>query len=264
MQRRIYETAADRAQGDPRLLQYTPEEEAADEYAGAGRPWPEGPIAMLPVAQLYRRDVPLLNPPGPADLLQVLWCPFDHPAHPRTAVFWRTAASITDALTAPPEPPAIQFPGYLPQPCVLAPEHVTEYPNDLELSQELRQQLEDCDVWRAAAADADETPGGFYSEELSVSPGWKLGGWTRWGLTDPQPRQCEVCGTELNPLLTIATREWVGATSTWIPHEDQAAPASPLDPYPAEPTKVQVADAYDLQLYVCPVSPDHPHLDLVQ
>ncbi|GHD78066.1 hypothetical protein GCM10010317_096810 [Streptomyces mirabilis] len=50
-----------------------------------GRPWPEGPIAMLPVAQLYVRDIPLLRPPGrsEADLLQVLWCPIDHPANPQ-------------------------------------------------------------------------------------------------------------------------------------------------------------------------------------
>jgi hypothetical protein len=43
-----------------------------------GIPMPDGPIAMLPVAQLYVRDVPGLRPPAGADLVQVLWCPFDH------------------------------------------------------------------------------------------------------------------------------------------------------------------------------------------
>ncbi|MEV6613235.1 hypothetical protein AB0N31_05015 [Streptomyces sp. NPDC051051] len=34
---------------------------------------------MVPVAQLYVRDIPLLLPPGQADLLQALWCPFEQP-----------------------------------------------------------------------------------------------------------------------------------------------------------------------------------------
>ncbi|MBC2866821.1 hypothetical protein H1R13_18110, partial [Streptomyces mexicanus] len=86
----------------------TPEELATSKRIRQGRPWPEGPIAMLPVAQLYARDVPLpVSPPG-ADLLQVLWCPFDHPTHPRTALFWRAAAKVTDVLADPPEPTAIQ------------------------------------------------------------------------------------------------------------------------------------------------------------
>ncbi|WP_030815759.1 hypothetical protein [Streptomyces sp. NRRL F-2799] len=34
--------------------------------------------------------------------------------------------------------------------------------------------------------------------------------------------------------------------------------------HPAQPTEVQVADGYDLQLHVCPGSPEHPHLALVQ
>jgi len=37
------------------------------------------PIPMVPVAQLYRRDVPDFVGPDGADLLQVLWCPLDHP-----------------------------------------------------------------------------------------------------------------------------------------------------------------------------------------
>ncbi|WP_433207977.1 hypothetical protein ACQP1G_22995 [Nocardia sp. CA-107356] len=44
---------------------------------------PKGPIAMLPVAQLFVRDVPGLRPPAGADLLQVLWCPLDHDSDPR-------------------------------------------------------------------------------------------------------------------------------------------------------------------------------------
>lgn len=68
----------------------------------AGEPWPEcaeehsdmygtgqhyGVMPLVPVVQVYQADAPsVLYPPG-CDLLQVLWCPFDHglrvvrPAH---------------------------------------------------------------------------------------------------------------------------------------------------------------------------------------
>nr|CAJ89509.1 hypothetical protein SAML0523 [Streptomyces ambofaciens ATCC 23877] len=64
----------------------TPEERETLERIRPPRTYPvrlavqayDGPIAMLPVAQLYVRDVPDLSPPEGKDLLQVLWCPFDH------------------------------------------------------------------------------------------------------------------------------------------------------------------------------------------
>ena len=86
---------------------------------------------MLPVVQLHLRDVPLLRAPGMADLLQVLWCPFDHPPQPKptTALFWRSAAAVTDILGTPPEPVAVQYEGYVPEPCLLDPEDVMEYPH---------------------------------------------------------------------------------------------------------------------------------------
>ncbi|MGW9373789.1 non-ribosomal peptide synthetase [Streptomyces xanthophaeus] len=212
------------------MSRYTPEELAIEGRINVGRPWPEGPIAMLPVAQLYVRDVPLLRPPGQseADLLQVLWCPFDHPAHPRTALFWRATATIADILEAPPEPPGVQFSTYVPEPCLLTPEQVTEYPNHMELSVELQQQLEDWSSWQVAGAAVDSSyevaPEELYMDELSLAPGWKVGGWTRWGLSDPVPRICSVCGTEADPLLTIATTEWDADGGSWVPEEDQVHP----------------------------------------
>lgn len=107
--------------------------------------WNEGPIAMVPVAQLYVRDIPLLRPSGKADVLQVLWCPFEHePDHkPPTALFWRTATEVSDILDVPPAPRAVEYDGYEPESCVLAPEQITEYPDEMELTNELRQQLGD-------------------------------------------------------------------------------------------------------------------------
>jgi hypothetical protein len=266
LQRHILQTAIHRADGDPAALHYTPEELADYQRAGAGRPWPDGPIPMLPVAQIHLRDAPSLRPPGSADLLQVLWCPFDHPALPKTAVFWRTAASVTDVLTTPPEPPVIQFPSYLPQPCLLSPEQVTEYPHSADLEHEVRRQVENCHTWHLEAEpDGDNlTPEDVYNGSLSTAPGWKTGGWTRWGLTDPHPRLCGACGTAMDPLLTIASAEWGETSKSWIPYEDRGVSESALNPYPGQPTKIQIADGYDLQLYMCPVSLEHPHLALVQ
>lgn len=182
----------------------------------------EGSIAMLPVAQLYLRDVPDLRVPEGADLLQVLWCPFDHPIMPRTALFWRSAATVADVLATPPEPPATQFDGYLPEPCLLHPEQVTEYPDHLELSSELQGRLGDWSVWQAAGAEVDRAyasyPQEFYDSELAGAPGWKVGGWPRWGATDPTPRLCPSCGSDMDALLTIATFE-SGADSSWLPKD---------------------------------------------
>jgi hypothetical protein len=180
----------------------------------------EGTIAMLPVAQLYLRDVPDLHAPEGADLLQVLWCPFDHPIMPRTALFWRSASTVTGILTAPPEPPAMQFDDYLPEPCLLNPEQVTEYPDHLELSKELREQIRTWSEWRTAATDMDDyaSPEEFYDRELAGAPGWKVGGWPRWTATDPTPRPCPSCGSGMDALLTIATYEDDGHSS-WFPNE---------------------------------------------
>ncbi len=268
LQRRIRAAAASRPPVHPR---FTPEEVAILERIDAGRPWPKSPVAMLSVAQLHVRDIPLPRPPGRADLLQVLWCPFDHPPEPRprTALFWRSAAAVTDVLTTPPEPSVVQFNGYVPKPSLLAPEQTTEYPHPLELTRELREQVQDWSTWQAAGAAPDSSyetaPEEFYGNVLSIAPGWKAGGWTRWGLTDPVPRICPACDTGMNPLLTIASTEWDDSTRSWIPYEEQAhARPSTADPHPAAPAPVELAGGYDLQLYACPASPDHPHTDLIQ
>ncbi|WP_338400137.1 hypothetical protein [Streptomyces graminilatus] len=108
LHRRIRAASAERLRLDPKSAQWTPEEQETLERINAGRPWFDSPIPLLPVAQLYARDSPFLCPPD-ADLLQVLWCPFDHAEHAasRTAIFWRSSATVTDVLDAPPEPPIV-------------------------------------------------------------------------------------------------------------------------------------------------------------
>lgn len=268
LRRRIRATAASRPPGEPR---FTPQELAIDKRINAGHPWPDGPVAMLPVAQLYARDIPALRPPERADLLQVLWCPFDHMPEPkpRTALFWRSAAAITEILTAFPEPAVVQSGGYVPEPCLLHPELVTEYPHLMELADELRERMAQWDTWQAAGTAPDSSyapaPEEFYECELSVSPGWKVGGWTRWGLTDPVPQFCPVCATRMHPLMTIDSTEWDDSTRSWMPNEARVhATASTTAPDPAKPTMVEIGGGYGLQLYVCPESQDHPHTAVIQ
>jgi hypothetical protein len=279
---RLYWYRRARRYDDPYGPAFTAEEVAAleEKAAGlaqrldAGPPLPaDCPVPLLPVAQLYLRDVPLLRPPGDADLLQVLWCPYDHEPNwkPATAVFWRSAASVGDVLAAPPEPYEANYPGYVPEPCVLAPEAVTEYPNSLELDPESRRVVGDPSRWEAAGDVVDgeyaEYPPDFYNPHLAVAPGWKVGGWAPWGRTDPNPRYCAVCEARMVPLLTIASFEWDGATYGWAPEEDHdAAHAGShiAGLSPAQPTQVEVGSADNMQLYVCPASPEHPHTDLIQ
>ncbi|MFI9773084.1 hypothetical protein ACIHJG_40725 [Streptomyces sp. NPDC052415] len=218
---------------DDRPGTYAAEVEALRERAArcaerldAGPPWPaECPVPLLPVAQLFLRDIPLLRPPGQADLLQVLWCPYEHEpdCKPATAVFWRSAAKVGDILTTPPEPYEADYPGYVPEPCVLAPGTITEYPNSLDLSPQLQRMLEDWNRWQAAGAAVDSSyapyPREFYSIHLGNAPGWKVGGWPPWGRTDPYPRYCAACGVQMVPLLTIASFEWDGSRpSEWCSH----------------------------------------------
>ncbi|WP_280236701.1 hypothetical protein [Nocardia cyriacigeorgica] len=222
----------------------------------------EGSIAMLPVAQLHTRDVPDLHTPEGADLLQVLWCPFDHPIMPKTALFWRSAATVTDILATPPEPSAMQFDNYLPEPCMLNPEQVTEYPDHRELSKELQQQIGNWSLWQAADTDVDSAyasyPPDFYANELSVAPGWKVGGWPRWGATDPHPRLCPTCDSDMDALLTIATSE-AGKDSSWRPYEEPTN--EPLIGF--NHTAVHIGSGYDQQLYICPTAPEHAHTELM-
>ncbi|OIJ69777.1 hypothetical protein [Streptomyces mangrovisoli] len=262
----------------------TPEEEAVKERNAArlaerldaGPPFPaDCPVPMVPVAQLYLRDIPLLRPPGRADLLQVLWCPYDHhpDGKPATALFWRSAAEVVDLLAAPPEPYEVNSPGYVPEPCVLAPEAITEYPNSLDLSPQMRLMVGGWSRWQAAGADLDSSyadyPQEFYDVHLAKAPGWKFGGWPPWGRTDPYRRYCTVCEVQMVPLLTIASFEWSGrAGRSWTPHEDRAAADDAgghcCGQRPSQPTKVEVGSTDNMQIYVCPTSPDHPHTDLIQ
>ncbi|MFC6598135.1 hypothetical protein [Kitasatospora paranensis] len=251
---------------EPREDLLDPDQRAYLDKLKAGHPAHTEPNALLPVAQLYLRDIPGLSGPEGSDLLQVLWCPLDHDeALPAAHLVWRNAASVGTLLTDPPEPADVEHYGdYVPEPCVLHPEVVTEYPAPLELPKELADRLHN---WgEEQEEESEEGPGGaYYQYELSVAPGWKVGGWGPWSFRDPSPMHCRSCNTPYKPLFTVDSGEWDGGSGSWIPLEDREEPSGPTGlRRPSDPPMVQIGRGYNMQIYVCPTSFDHPHLEVMQ
>lgn len=223
-----------------------------------------GPLPQIGVAQLYRRDIPDL-PAGPqdCDLLQVFWCPFD--AHGPTGygmlldLRWRRSWEITSVMTAPPQPQVIGFAGYVPEACVLHPEQVSTYPFAGLLPEGLCARI---DAWEdaleeqagQATDEAVASPVG-YQYDLSIPPGWRVGGFASWHSTDPSPMNCLTCATPMRLLLTIDSSEWDGGSGSWKPLEDQDLPPHPS----ATPTEVTVGRWGELNIFACPEEPNHPH-----
>ncbi|PNE42936.1 hypothetical protein AOB60_04190 [Streptomyces noursei] len=203
-------------------------------------PWPECSLpdvdspdgapatAMVPVAQIFRRDAPGPWWPADFDLLQILWCPNEHwdpPAQqadisPVVEMRWRRAAEVTNRLTTPPSPSRYDEDGYLPQACTFTARHLTDFPYREELPADLRPQLEE--LVRAT---------GDGSDVITRVAGWKLGGWPTWHLTYPAVFACGDCGTDLTLLFTMASDAETG---------------------------VVVGRSGDLRIFTCPADHRHP------
>ncbi|MFE9399908.1 hypothetical protein [Streptomyces flavidovirens] len=174
-----------------------------DECNPAGVP----ATAMVPVAQIFRRDAPGPWWPAGIDLLQILWCPNEHwdppaqqaDASPVIEVRWRRAADVTRQLTPLPSPTRYDEDSYLPQPCSVTAEHVTDFPFREELPAELRPRLEEL---------VHETGDG--GDVITRLAGWKLGGWPTWHLTHPALFSCGDCGTAMTLLFTVASDDETG------------------------------------------------------
>lgn len=205
---------------------------------------PDAPAPMLAVAQLYLKDVPDLAAPYKTDVLQVLWCPRNHnPLYlPEPLLRWRRASDVTDVRAEQPEPEIMEH-GYLPEPCVLHPEQIVEYPDSQVLPADLQERIR---RW-------EESSGHWYSG-LAVAHGWKAGGHASWALAGPEPMVCD-CGTGMELLLTADSGEWNADPGYWRPVEDNASGVG--SPRRADPTQVWIGRGYRLQIFRCPVSPDH-------
>ncbi|WP_112133432.1 hypothetical protein [Glycomyces dulcitolivorans] len=240
---------------------FTPEERAfLDGLHAPGRnPWgatdPEGPQVMLPIAQLYYRDVPGLPFGNEVDLLQVLWCPFDHEpgqSWPDIRLFWRNSGAFTGTATRPPGTTVAGCKDYVPRPCTITPETITDYPDYDLLPAGLRARIED---W-----EGDEDANAY--RDNAVVPGWKTGGWgAPWGLFEAFDVRCQ-CGAPAHPLLNIAMAEWDRETVThWMPVQERHL-VDEHDQHRADPD-LTIGRGYDLQIFHCATDPAHPPVTIM-
>lgn len=245
-----------------RLNQAFDEARAAARPAGAVTSWqvetPAVADPMIGLLQLRAADAPDIAFPDGTDLMQLLWCPHNHPgvpgsprhSGPAPLLRWRRAADVGDVLAKVPGPSddAHEHP-YLPRPCTLSPERITEYPDLEDLPAALHGRVK---TW-SDSLDAER--GLSYERDLSTAPGWKTGGWPSRD-QDPHSLTCE-CGVDMVLLLTIASSEWGGRS--WRPLEDRHFPDQGIEGLDvAEPTDVIVGRQGSLQLFWCPRDADHP------
>ncbi|WP_329385192.1 hypothetical protein OG625_25025 [Streptomyces sp. NBC_01351] len=253
----------------------TPEEQARLEELGREHVLPglsdTDPLPMFAVAQLYRRDVPDL-PAGPdgCDLLQVFWCPFD--LHGPTGygmnvhLRWRRSGEVREVLAEQPEPLLVGFDGYVPDPCVLHPEQVREYPYIELLPEGLRERVEEWEDAQEEASYESEGDGDLdgdgdgswvsYQSDLSVAPGWKAGGFAAWNLTGPGEMDCRSCGRAMELLLKVDSHEWRARDGySWRPVEERGDLSVPVtDGLP----EIAVGNYGKLNVFACPADPAHP------
>lgn len=232
----------------------------------------EGPIPMVPVLQLYLGDAHgLVVGPGDADLLQILWCPFDHEPEmlPATHIRWRRADEVGAVMQEPPVPALIQNGDYLPEVCVVHPEPVTEYPPQLMLPDEINRKLKawmesDENQFPVVYEDERET---LYQYVLSVAPGCKLGGWAPVSFCSVDQVECSSCGAAMTPFFYISSKEWDAGSYPWRPIEEVPGPVDPHD-IPSGPgddeVGITIGRNYGMQIYTCPANPDHPHCEIMQ
>lgn len=276
-----------RIQEDARGREYTEDEQRLLDGMTQGNHVPDlhddAPSPLLAVAQLYAREVPDLVGPEGHDLLQVFWCPFEVHGDHRTidvVLKWRRSADVGAVLIPQPEPPVAGRGECVPTMCVVHPEQVVEHEYIGLLDEELHEEI---DAWEEGLLDEEEeddgssSPGSYatyeeyeaamaaaraeepkeidYMSDLSIAPGWKVGGFASWRLTDPAPVDCGVCGAAMTPLLTVDMWECDGASRSWLPIEDRD---SGHDPHATNPTDVYLGRGL-MRVHTCPADPGHPH-----
>ncbi|MFF7725894.1 hypothetical protein [Streptomyces sp. NPDC008001] len=257
---------------------YAPEEIRSARAAGVrptSRPWPlagsaeeDCPVPFAGLAQFFRRDIPGLTcGPGGADLVQFFRCPFTHGPglERRYCLWWRQAGQTEHAqrfLAAPPEVPLLRWEHELPEPCVLHPEEVDTYPwaEDDTLPASLIARI---DAWDDAQAAEHGPDAPSYQYDLSIPPGWRVGGYPSWASTGPMAVDCASCATPMRLLLTAEGYEVDAGSHSWVPLEDR-------DPTTrgkasirggqsvAHPTRLHFGRDRDLHVFACPADPGHP------
>ncbi|MGW4892779.1 hypothetical protein ACWEQL_11015 [Kitasatospora sp. NPDC004240] len=201
------------------------------------------PVAMVPVLQLFARDVPALAFPDGADLLQLLWCPLVHSEHdqwsPVPVLRWRAAAEVAAGRLLDEAPqPYESDDEYVPQPCAVHPTEAVEYPN-WDLPADL---VERVGEW---SDELEETVGVTYFDTFTTHQS-KVGGYPGWTQSPSWPH-C-ACGRRMEHLLTISASESCGR---WLPEEERTGPQR-------DSHGMDMGDAGGVYVFVCRDCPDWP------
>jgi hypothetical protein len=226
----------------------------------AGEPWPHCDLyhddsAMVPVLQLWARDVPDMPMRPGTDVFQLLWCPDMHDSSredygPRIVVVWRDSRLLDPGIYERPQasPELVEdiIGEYLvPRACVLHPERVPEYPAYRHLTEEQRAQV---DAWAGQPA---------YASYSGYAPGTKVGGWPRWFDEMPWPR-CPA-GHAMEHLLSIASSEFDARSwKAWLPTEDRDSNGEPREDRFDMASGILLGDGNTMIVFVCYRCPDWP------
>lgn len=90
-----------------------------------------------------------------------------------------------------------------------------------------------------------------------MAPGWKVGGFARWGVTGHQELVCS-CGSPMELLLAVGSVEWEGVRGSWRPLEDVTS-AGAEGAAARTPRRVVVGRGGSLLVFVCSADPAHEH-----
>jgi hypothetical protein len=217
----------------------------------ASEPWPTDEafkIPYVPVLQLLADDCPsqVKFKPG-SDVLQLLWSPRDdkQTGRPKPLLVWRKLQDVPAPFADLPST-AHAFPGYVPVPCRLFVEKVLELPDwSTAKVTPFRERLE---AWKPPGGG---DPVAAYSEQLSVAPGTKVGGFPRWVGT-ANPPACDTCKRAMDFLLTLDANEW--REPSWIPIEEADKPE--LRATATNAAGLSLAENY--HVFVCRRCPEWP------
>ncbi|MEW2415025.1 DUF1963 domain-containing protein [Streptomyces sp. NPDC046866] len=212
----------------------------------------EAGVALLPIVQVRRAEAPGVPFPEGTDLLQVLWCPYGHGeyCYPLPRVYWRDSAAVGKVRPTPDPDPGLDADWY-PDPCTVHPETVTEY-----ASRDLPWDLQD--ALRGRIDELEAETGLLYPYHLADAPGIKLGGWPGW-TQEPVWPDCEGCGSRMEHLLTVASREFDGESwRTWLPVEDRNPDGGDPDWHLAASAGLCLGDVGGVYVFECRTCPDRP------
>ena len=235
-------------------------------------PWPtcaEHDCPYVVGAQIRKQDVPEITFRRNTDLLHVLWCPNDHGyyACPEVAVFWRSSRIRGHSPDCAGHAKAEEQ--YVPTPCVVHPERLTEFPDGAELPQEEFNAIEASEAISDALTHlgaepfghwrVPDTNTGLYYSWLSVAFGTKVGGYPHW-VQDPEYPTCDA-GHPMEFLMSFGSREFDGASwGRWLPIDERELLTEPyaLRSEAQSAMGCSFGDAGHLYLFICRQCPEWP------